>query len=635
MSLPAPLMFTIGLIDQITKPIAKISQQFNGLASNYQAGTMKMASGIGGIAASGYALQNALMPAIEMDRALGEVKSLGVRQSALKMLTDTSYEYALKYGKSSTEFVKSSYDIQSAIAGLNDADLSAFTLSSNVLAAATKADAATVTDYMGTMYGIFKNDAMKMGEGAWIERLTGMTATAVQVFKTDGKKMADAFGALGASAGLAPLEEQMAIMGTLQATMQGSESATKYQSFLAGVGKAQKSLNLQFTDANGTMLPIVDILNKIKGKYGDVIDVAEGDALATAFGSQEAVSMVKLLLNDINGLNGSIESLGKVKGMEQAEIMAAAMTDQSERLAQSWYVIRAAFGTAVLPAFNSFVGWIADMGRDVMAFTQLYPELTKYMGYAAIGLLGLVAAGGLFTLTMGAGQMIMTTWGVAAMGVALATKAATFAKNTFTIASIKSASVTAIETAMAWGMVAATKAVTVAMSIASGLSKAWAFSSGILATVFGTLRTAMIAFNIAALANPLFWIPAAIIAVGALIYYWDDLKAAMSDWGWLNAITGIFATVWGGVKSIFNDTMNWIIDKLNMIPGVDIDANISSANIPSVAAIAPIKTSVARGGITQSLSTANQQKSTNVGTVNVYPAKGDNVNIPAYLEMHA
>jgi TP901 family phage tail tape measure protein len=635
MSLPAPLMFTIGLIDQITKPIAKISQQFNGLASNYQAGTMKMASGIGGIAASGYALQNALMPAIEMDRALGEVKSLGVRQSALKMLTDTSYEYALKYGKSSTEFVKSSYDIQSAIAGLNDTDLSAFTLSSNVLAAATKADAATVTSYMGTMYGIFKNDAMKMGEGAWVERLTGMTATAVQVFKTDGKKMADAFGALGASAGLAPLQEQMAIMGTLQATMQGSESATKYKSFLAGVGKAQKALNLQFTDANGTMLPIVDILNKIKGKYGDVIDVAEGDALATAFGSQEAVSMVKLLLNDINGLNGSIESLGKVKGMEQAEIMAAAMTDQSERLAQSWYVIRAAFGTAVLPAFNSFVGWIADMGRDVMAFTQLYPELTKYMGYAAIGLLGLVAAGGLFTLTMGAGQMVMTAWGVAAMGVALATKAATFAKNTFTIASIKSASVTAIETAMAWGMVAATKAVTVAMSIASGLSKAWAFSSGILATVFGTLRTAMIAFNIAALANPLFWIPAAIIAVGALIYYWDDLKAAMSDWGWLNAITGIFATVWGGVKSIFNDTMNWIIDKLNMIPGVDIDANISSANIPSVAAIAPIKTSVARGGITQSLSTANQQKSTNVGTVNVYPAKGDNVNIPAYLEMHA
>ncbi|WP_372943810.1 phage tail tape measure protein [Shewanella sp.] len=583
MSLPAPLMFTVGLIDQITKPIAKISQQFNGLASNYQAGTMKMASGIGGIAASGYALQNALMPAIEMDRALGEVKSLGVRESALKMLTDTSYEYALKYGKSATEFVKSSYDIQSAIAGLNDADLSRFTLSSNVLAAATKADAATVTSYMGTMYGIFKNDAMKMGEGAWVERLTGMTATAVQAFKTDGKKMADAFGALGASAGLAPLEEQMAIMGTLQATMQGSESATKYKSFLAGVGKAQKALNLQFTDANGTMLPIVDILNKIKGKYGDVIDVAEGDALATAFGSQEAVSMVKLLLNDINGLNGSIESLGKVKGMEQAEIMAAAMTDQSERLAQSWYVIRAALGSAILPAFNSFVGWIADMGRDVIAFTQLYPELTKWLGYTAIAFTVAIMAGGAFTVMMGAGKMAMVAWGVAAM---------------------------------AWAGITAT------------------LSSGLVA-----LRTTMFALNMVLGATPLGWIilaiGGAVAAVTALIYYWDDLVKMFDDWGWLKAITGIFATVWAGVKAIFSDTMNWIIDKLNMIPGVDIDANISSASIPSIAAIAPVQTRVDRGGITQSLSTANQQKSTHVGTVNVYPAKGENVNIPAYLEMHA
>jgi TP901 family phage tail tape measure protein len=580
MSLPSALMFTVGLIDQITRPIAKISQAFNGLSANYQAGTMQMAAGIGGIAASGYALQNALMPAIEMDRALGEVKSLGVRQSALKMLTDTSYDYALKYGKSATDFVKSSYDIQSAIAGLNDADLSRFTLSSNVLAAATKADAATVTSYMGTMYGIFKNDAMKMGEGAWVERLTGMTATAVQAFKTDGKKMADAFGALGASAGLAPLEEQMAIMGTLQATMQGSESATKYKSFLAGVGKAQKALNLQFTDANGTMLPIVDILNKIKGKYGDVIDVAEGDALATAFGSQEAVSMVKLLLNDINGLNGSIDTLGKVKGMGKAEEMAAAMTDQSERLAQSWYVIRAAFGSAVLPAFNSFVGWIADMGRDVIKFTQTYPELTKWLGYTAIAFTALVMAGGAVTLMMGAGKMAMAGYGVAMMG--------------------------------------------------------WTAGTALLTSGLAGMRGMLLAVNIAMYANPIGLIVAgvvlAIAAVAALVYYWDDLKATMSEWGWVKAISGVFATVWGGIKSIFDDSMNWIIDKLNLIPGVDIDANVSSASIPSIAAIAPVQSRADKGGITQQISNANQQKSTTVGTVNVYPAKGE-TNFMNYVEM--
>ncbi|MCG9964034.1 phage tail tape measure protein [Shewanella cutis] len=582
MSLPQPLMFTVGLIDQITKPIAKITQSLNGLASNYQAGTMQMASGIGGIAASGMALQQALMPAIEMDRALGEVKSLGVQDDALKMLANNAYDYALQYGKSATDFVRSSYDIQSAIAGLNAADLSRFTMSSNVLAAATKADAATVTSYMGTMYGIFKNDAMQMGEGAWVERLTGMTATAVQAFKTDGKKMADAFGALGASADKTPLEEQMAIMGTLQATMQGSESATKYKSFLAGVGKAQDALNLKFTDSHGAMLPIVDILNKIKGKYGDVISVAEGDELAKAFGSQEAVSMVKLLLNDINGLSGSINMLGKVKGMEQAEKMAAAMTDQSERLAQSWYVIRAAVGTAILPAFNSFIGKVADAGKEVIWFTNMFPNITRWLGYVAIGFTLAVAAGGLFTVMMGAGKMAMTTYGLAVM--------------------------------------------------------AWTGANALFTSGLATMRAMLLAVNLAMYANPIglivAGIAAAIAVVGALIYYWDDLKATMGEWGWVQAIVGIFDTVWGGVKSVFNDTINWIIEKLNLIPGVDISTNVSAGSMPSVDAISPVQTNLTRGGISQQIANANNSKSTSVGAINIYPQKVD-TNFANYVEMHS
>ncbi|WP_258405092.1 phage tail tape measure protein [Shewanella psychrotolerans] len=521
MSLPAPLMFTVGLVDQITKPIAKISKQFNGLASNYQAGTMQMASGIGGIAASGYALQNALMPAIEMDRVLGEVKSLGVRDSALKQLTDTSYEYALKYGKSATEFVSSSYDIQSAIAGLSDADLSQFTLSSNVLAAATKADAATITNYMGTMYGIFKNQANDMGKGAWVEQVTGMTATAVQAFKTKGSEMSSAFTSIGAqatSAGIA-MSEQMAILGTLQSTMSGSEAGTKYKAFLAGVGKAQDALNLSFTDSHGAMLPMVDILNQIKGKYGDTLDVAEGDALAKAFGSQEAVATVKLLMADIDGLGASIDTLGKVKGMTKAEEMAAAMTDQSERLSQSWYVIRAAFGSAVLPAFNQFVGWIADMGKDVLWFTQKFPNLTRVMGYAAIAILGLVAAGGAFTVMMGMGKMAMTAYGVGAM--------------------------------------------------------AWAGINAMLTSGLASLRAVMLAVNIAMYANPIGMIVGAVVlaiaAVGALVYYWDDLVATISNWEWVQSLVSVFSNAWQSLKGMFIDYLNWYIDKLNYIPGVEID----------------------------------------------------------------
>ncbi|MFC4654379.1 phage tail tape measure protein [Rheinheimera marina] len=566
MSLPKPLMFTVGLIDQITKPIAKITHGLGKLTDGYQQGTMKMAAGVGGVAASGFALQNALMPAIEMGRALGEVQSLGVQQSALKMLADTSYDYALKYGESSTEFVRSAYDIQSAIAGLNDTDLSRFTMASNVLAKGTKADAATITSYMGTMYGIFKNDAKAMGEGAWVERLTGMTALAVQAFKTDGKKMADAFGALGASAGLAPLQEQMAIMGTLQSTMQGSEAATKYKAFLAGVGKAQEKLNLKFTDTQGNMLPMVDILNKIKGKYGDVISVAEGDALAAAFGSQEATSLIGLLLKDVNGLAGSIDQLGKVNGMEQAEKMAAAMTDQSQRLSQSWYVIRAAFGSAVLPAFNEFVGKLADMSRSVIDFTSKFPNITRWLGYFAIGLLSIVAIGGLITIAMGALKMAMVTGGVVTEAYSwINTKAAATLKwlrgailaanMTMNMWSIS----TAVATAKTWLYGAANKA---------AAATVWLFEVALKAG-----RLAMMGLNLVMTANPIgllvVGIGLAIAAVGAMIYYWDDLRASMSEWGWLQALGEFVGTIWQGMKDGFISAFNWIAEKLNML-GFDI-----------------------------------------------------------------
>lgn len=604
MSLPAPLMFTVGLIDQITKPIAKISQGLSGLASNYQAGTMQMASGIGGIAASGYALQNALMPAIEMDRALGEVKSLGVQNDALKLLANNSYDYALKYGESSTDFVRSSYDIQSAIAGLNASDLSRFTMASNVLAKGTKADAATITSYMGTMYGIFKNDAMQMGEGAWVERLTGMTATAVQAFKTDGKKMADAFGALGASAGLAPLQEQMAVLGTLQSTMQGGESATKYKAFLAGAGKAQKALGMSFVDSQGQMLPMVDILEKIQGKYGDLSKVqADIDKVTSAFGSGEATALIQLLLKDVDGLKGSINSLGKVKGMEQAEKMAAAMTDQSQRLAQSWYVIRAAFGSAILPAFNSFVSKIADMGKEVLWFTDMFPNITKHMGYLAVTIFGVIALGGAFTAMMGAWKLVTVAWNVVA-GL----------------------------TVWIW------KSIIMQMTLAN---LRFAIYKGLIYSVIAITKLwqgAQWALNLAMNANPLglmiVAVAAIIAGVAALIYYWDDFTKMVADTAWIQAIVGVFDNVWNSVKAMFNDTINWIIDKLNLIPGVDISSNITAGSMPSVDAISPVQANLTRGGVSQQIANANNSKSTTVGNINIYPQKVD-TNFATYAEMHS
>lgn len=573
--LPKQLMFTVGLIDQITKPIAKISQQFNGLANGYQQGTMKMASGVGGVAAAGYTLQRALMPAIEMDRALGEVKSLGVRDEALKQLTDTSYEFALKYGKSATDFVSSSYDIQSAINGLSSADLSAFTTSSNLLAAATKSDAATITDYMGTMYGIFKNQANGMGKTQWVEQVTGMTATAVDMFKTDGNKMSAAFASIGASANSfgIKMHEQMAVLGTFQSTWSGSEAGTKYKALLAGVGKAQKILGLEFTDSQDKMLPMVDVLNKIKGKFGETIEISEGMQLDKAFGQQGAEA-IKLLMNDINGLNGSIDQLGQVKGMGQAEKMAAAMTDQSQRLSQSWYVIRAAFGSAILPAFNSFVGWVADMGIGLTNFTKKHPELTKWLGYTAIALLGMVAAGGLFTIMVGASTMAMTTWKAL---VAVSTLVGNGYASALTFMQTRMSGLSAttiLVTSKLWLKNKALAASNIATSLygkALGSTKSALIGFSMMATTTGGYLPALSALmsgaaastwtfvaSLAAAAWPITLLIAAIVAVSVAIYkYWQPIKAFFG--GFWDGLTEGFAPV-GEVFSALFESFSFLGD---------------------------------------------------------------------------
>ena len=356
------LSFVVSLLDQVTGPAGKIQKTLSNTAKSARSAFADIGAGALGVAGAGIAMKSLLDPAIQMDRALGEVRSLGVADSALSDLSNTALKFSVQYGRSAAEFVSASYDIQSAIAGLSGAELSDFTKSAGVLAAATKSNTATITDYMGTMYNVFQKTADAMGKSNWVKVLAGQTATAVQMFKTTGDQMSAAFKSIGAnatSAGIA-MNEQMAILGTLQATMSGSEAGTKYKAFLAGVGNAQKSLGLKFTDSQGQMLGMIDILDQLKGKFGETMDVAESDALKKAFGSDEAVSLIKQLMANTGGLAKSIQDLGDISGMKKAEDMAKSMVDPWQRLGKGFNAVKIAIGRGLLPIINPLVDKMAS-----------------------------------------------------------------------------------------------------------------------------------------------------------------------------------------------------------------------------------------------------------------------------------
>ncbi|MGL1099052.1 phage tail tape measure protein [Vibrio vulnificus] len=615
--LPEALRFRVGLVDQISAPLGNIQRQLNSVTNTYRQGTHTMVAGATGMVGAGYTLQQALMPAIEMDRKLGEVKSLGVADDQLKTLMGTAMQFSVEYGKSATEFVAASYDIKSAMGEMTGNELAGITRSSAILAAATKADTATITNYMGTMYSVFKDQADLIGKDNWAERIAGMTAKSVEMFKTTGQGMSDAFkgvGALGKTHGIA-IEEQMSVLGLLQGSMSGSEAGTRYKAFLGGVVKAQKELGISFTDSNGKMLPMFDIMNKLRNKFGE-LDSLEINQIKQAFGSDEAVLLITDLIGKTGDLQSSVQTLNQSANLKTAINMAHTMTDQWERLEQGVFAVRTAFGAALLPSLLPVVSTLADGALEIIRWTELFPNITKWIGYAGMTILGFVAINGLLTMSVGIGKQAMASFILVTKGYGLA------------VAGVNS--------------------------------------------ILKAFKVAMLAANIAMMANPIGWVVgavvAAIAAVGALIYYWDDLKASFGDTTWFQIIEGAISFItfpfralfdflaagWQWVMSGFTDTsgfafigqmadnlrnvfssvFNWIYEKLNgiwetvksltdWIPGFgnDDELELKSKSIQSATPTLQVQP----GGAAKSI--ANYQtSSTNYGGVAIYPTYMNNVS---------
>ncbi|EFC9331065.1 phage tail tape measure protein [Escherichia coli] len=692
------LELLLELTDRLTRPLRAAGRQVQGFAATSRGAFRDIATGGAALWGVGAAIQGALMPAIEMDRALGEVKSLGVAESGLRKLSRAAVDFTMEYGGAAQDFVRASYDIQSAIAGLTDDELSRFTTASATVAAATKSSSQTITAYMGTMYGIFKDQADAMGKSKWVEQVAGQTATAVQMFKTTGDNMSAAFTTLGASAKAAGIDaaEQFAVLGQLQATMSGSEAGTKYKAFLAAVGSAQKKLGLNFVNKDGTMKSVVEIMKLIRGKFGDLSKVADSDLLKSAFGSDEAVAMIKLLNADIGGLEKNIATLGNIKGMDKAVEMAQAMADPWEQAAAIINGIRIEIGTQLLPVLYPFIQKSNEGGKSFVAWLRLYPNITRAIGLLSAALLGIAAVGAVVNIMVGVAKFVWTGLRLVWLAAVAPLKILILLKRTLTA------------TMWAFTVVARTvRALYLAMSIAMGtynvkakiqlallkLQRAglWLYSvalgaAGIAMKIY-TAVTSGAAIATQLLFSPITLIILALAALGVGIYFlitrWDEIKAALMDtaafqwvaemvgsmgawfgnaWntiqdGWnalvnyfsthspldalkdiAGGILNIFSNLWELVKQSFSDSWGWIVDKLNMIPGVNIDTPESTGRGEGSVLTGGKAISAGPGGIAAEMQNNSENQTTidnsrRVVNVNVQDPSPARLN--EWMELHA
>ncbi|WP_393923153.1 phage tail tape measure protein [Vibrio cholerae] len=588
------LMMVIGLVDQVTKPLAGITTEINGAMSAAEKGMEQAAKGGAGLWATGVAIQNALMPAIEINRKIGEVKSLNVAADTLEHLKNTALDFSGEYGKSATEFIGAAYDIQSAIAGLKGTELSDFTKSSGILAAATKADTATITNYMGTMYGIFEKDAAALGNSNWVERVTGMTAQAVQMFKTDGNKMSQAFSSLGSSATAMGVDmaEQMAVLGMLSATMGGGEAATKYTAFLGGAVKAQEKLGLSFFDSYGKMLPMADMLESIQQRIGHFSTDEQFAILSDAFGSGEAVKLIQNLQSKTDALAQNVIDLDKNSSMDTAITMAKAMTDQSQRLENSWFAIRTAAFGMVLPAFNAVTGSIADGLMWLTSMTSEYPVLTEVLSYAAIGALSLGGVVASLSLVMGIAKMMAGGWAVTMGTLSAALKIMSVATQALTLKSW-------LLNAAFW----ANPITWLVVGIGAAAAAIWIFQDYIGAFLSGFIDGFIEASGVTVLFQPLLQLFGLIgdaigWVFGWLIQLFTPIDAASESLlGFASAgqlVGAIIGSVFRGILMPIEVVMTAIkqfISLINKIPGIDIDFDASVEQAVKVADAAGVSIS--------------------------------------------
>ncbi|MBF8766677.1 phage tail tape measure protein [Pseudomonas putida] len=576
----ARLAFILSLTDKVTGPANKIKNTITDLADAGAANIVRMGAGFVGLRESFEGVSAILEPALEMNRALSDVRAMGTAEDALSSLNAKALEFSVQYGASAVEFVSSARSIEGAIQGLVGNQLATVTNASSVLAKATKSDTETTSQYLGSMYNLFKSEADKVGRVQWVEQLTSQTALAVKLFRTDGAQLKDAFkeaGAIATASGVS-FAEQMAVIGTLSSTMEGGDAGGRYKAFFENIGNASEKLGMKFTDANGKVLPMLDILGKLQGKFGDLKTAAGNAKLVEAFGG-EGAQVIGALAMDTDRLKNGIAELGKVRGLENAEKMAQAMVDPWQQFSEAVQALRIAFGQALIPMLTPLMNRMVGIAQTLTRWSQLFPNITKAIGIATLVVFGLIAAMSALTLVVGMGKMVwlglVTVW------------------NILTWTGFRSIAMFLYHTVMVTGFVA---------------------GMVLMYTWMGLVRVGMLLWqgaiwlvNAAMLANPVLLIVAGIVALGvvvaAAIVYWDQWTGALmnteafqwisaqlqalSDWfGTIGGWTGMASAAWDGIVAIFKDSINALVGMLNKIPGVEIDAVFSdlpkAPDIPGV-----------------------------------------------------
>ncbi|CDL87201.1 phage tail tape measure protein [Xenorhabdus cabanillasii] len=694
------LDFTLSLIDKITKPLASVKASVSGFAEASQDAFGKLAIGGAGLAASFWSIKSFLDPAIEMEEALQTASLQGIDSNVMDKVAKDAMTFSSRYGKSSIEFVQSASTISKAIGGLSQNDLPQMTNIVNTTAAALKTSADDASTYMGQMFAQFSSHANEVGHLQFAEELAGKAVYMSKAFGTSMTDIADLMEgarAAGTNFGIG-IDEQLAVLGELQRSL-GTESSGAYESFVSNAEGNAKKLGLSFVNASGKLLSMPEMLEKLQAKYGKSIEgnlkaQAEIDA---AFGDSAVV--IKQLYGNVDVLRKNMTALGANDGMKRTQEMAERMANPWERLEAIWQNIRIAIGSTLLPVIKPLVNQMADASQTLVRWLKLFPNIARWIGYIALGILSFAAAGALANIVMGVSRFIwlglIPLWNTGAFMFSLLTGKMNVMSTTSTklaslltrlrasliMTKIASWATAAGFTSMAWPVLAII-AVIAALVIAvikfwqpikafikgfmQGFSEAGSALAPLLPAfdaigaamgfvwegvkslfgwfakllspiqytdeelqgvteagssfgriVAGAIGLMMMPFNL--VIQVIGTLVQAFQRAGQLIRQgWDALWSWVGSFSLMDTLSGmadsvgdLFSGLWDSIKASFGEAYNWIIEKLNYIPGINIETRAIEGAVSTPKPV--VQKSVDNQQVAASIITGGQLKGINKG----------------------
>lgn len=405
------------------------------------------------VTAAGLALKGMVSTYGDLASAQGELQSLGVGAEGIDKITKAAREFSQQWsGTTQEQFITASYDIKSGIASLSDSAVGEFTKIAALTAGATKSSTEQMTALFASGYNIYRDQFEQFGaqtiqgweglsaaerDARFGEYFSAGIATSVQSFKTNGQEMTAAISSLGSAATSSNVSfaEQLAILGQLQATMSGSEAATKYASFLGAAAGAGEKLGLNFLDANDQLKSLPDILSELRDRYGETLDAVEKQELKKAFGTDEAIDMIDLMFpkldqleSNINGMNQSLNG-GLSTTMKMAGDILNGPNESLALLEQRFSGLVIMLGKSIAPAvqfvadkFGTLLVWITNL-------LERFPMLGNILGTVTVAFMGLkmaLIASKVAQMALNLGMMkniqLTGTMGVVQQALALKTK---------------------------------------------------------------------------------------------------------------------------------------------------------------------------------------------------------------------